>query len=236
MRPVAVLVEQLPVDARLVVVALEVAEARELDQVRVALVRLGEERQVRVALLLRLAVVGDVDLAAEKRLDALLLRLLDEVDRAGERAVVGERRPPASRAPPPAWREPGSGTPRRGSSTRSGRGGGRKGRSRARESHRTRGSRRGPCRPLRPCAQDWALGRHHRLEVFLGVESDGRLAAAAPALDAQDVQLRHGAADECLSNLMKLLHSAYGEIVTNVFSVESIGRCPPATCAFRASR
>ena len=46
---------------------------------------------MRVALLLRLAVVGDVDLAAEDRLDALLLRLPDEVDRAGERAVVGER-------------------------------------------------------------------------------------------------------------------------------------------------
>ena len=46
---------------------------------------------MRVALLLRLAVVGDVDLAAEDRLHALLLRLPDEVDRAGERAVVGER-------------------------------------------------------------------------------------------------------------------------------------------------
>ena len=87
----AVPLEQLPVDARLVVVALEVAEARELDQVPVALGRLGEERQVRVALLLGLAVVGDVDLAAEDRLHAVLLRLLDEVDRARERAVVGER-------------------------------------------------------------------------------------------------------------------------------------------------
>ena len=88
--PGAVPVEQLPVDARLVVVALEVAERAELDQVRVALVRLGEERQVRVALLLGLAVVGDVDLAAEDRLDAVLFRRLDEVDRARERAVVGE--------------------------------------------------------------------------------------------------------------------------------------------------
>ena len=83
--------EQLPVDARLVVVALEVAEARELDQVPVALGRLGEQRQVRVALLLRLAVVGDVDLAADDRLHAVLLGLLDELDRARERAVVGER-------------------------------------------------------------------------------------------------------------------------------------------------
>jgi hypothetical protein len=89
--PLRVPLEQLPVDARLVVVALEVAEARELDQVAVALVRLGEQRQVRVALRLRLPVVGDVDLAAEQRLDSLVLRGLVEVDRAGERAVVRER-------------------------------------------------------------------------------------------------------------------------------------------------
>ena len=49
-QPRAVALEQLPVDARLVVVALEVAERRELDQVPVALVRLGEEREVRLAL------------------------------------------------------------------------------------------------------------------------------------------------------------------------------------------
>ena len=50
--------EELPVDARLVVVALEVPERGELDQVRVALVRLGEEGQVRVPLRLRLPVVA----------------------------------------------------------------------------------------------------------------------------------------------------------------------------------
>ena len=86
-----VALEQLPVDARLVVVALEVAEARELDQVAVARVVGREEREVRVALLLRAPVVGDVDLAAEDRLHALLARLLVELDRAGERAVIGER-------------------------------------------------------------------------------------------------------------------------------------------------
>ena len=89
-QPGAVPLEQLPVDARLVVVALEVAERGELDQVRVALVRLGEEREVRLALLLRVPVVGDVDLAADERLDALVSGRLVEVDRAGERAVVGE--------------------------------------------------------------------------------------------------------------------------------------------------
>ena len=104
--PPRVPLEQLPVDARLVVVALEVAERRELDQVRVALVRLGEQRQVRVALLLRAAVVGDVDLAADDRLDARAsCAVLVELDRAGQRAVVGERdrrhlelAPPARRA------------------------------------------------------------------------------------------------------------------------------------------
>ncbi len=88
--PVGVALEELPVDARLVVVALEVAERGELDEVVVAGGRLGEERQVRVALRLRAAVVGDVDLAADDGLDPVGFRRLDEVDRAGERAVVGE--------------------------------------------------------------------------------------------------------------------------------------------------
>ena len=46
---------------------------------------------MRVALLLLAAVVGDVELAADQRLDAVLLGLAHELDRAGERAVVGER-------------------------------------------------------------------------------------------------------------------------------------------------
>jgi hypothetical protein len=85
-----VLREQLPVDPRLVVVALQVAERREPDQVGVALVRLRQDGQVRVALLLAAAVVRDVELAADDRLDPLLLRLAMKLDRAGERAVVGE--------------------------------------------------------------------------------------------------------------------------------------------------
>src|SRR5205085_4265564 len=89
-QPGTVPLEQLPVDARLVVVALEVAERGELDQVAVALVRLSEEREVRLALLLRVPVVGDIDLAAEHRLDSLVPRRSVEVDRTGERAVVGE--------------------------------------------------------------------------------------------------------------------------------------------------
>jgi hypothetical protein len=46
---------------------------------------------VRVALRLLAAVVGDIDLAAENRLHSDLFRLLVQVDRAGEGAVVGER-------------------------------------------------------------------------------------------------------------------------------------------------
>jgi len=56
-----VAVEQLPVDAWLVVVPLEVAGGGELDQVGVTGVVLGEQREVRVPLGLRAAVVADVD-------------------------------------------------------------------------------------------------------------------------------------------------------------------------------
>ena len=86
-----VALEQLPVHARLVVVALQVAERRQLDQVPVALVRLGEQRQVVVPLRLPGPVVAEVHLAADQRLDALLPCLAVELDGAGERAVVRER-------------------------------------------------------------------------------------------------------------------------------------------------
>jgi hypothetical protein len=46
---------------------------------------------VRVALLLGAPVVGDVHLAADERLDAVLARLAVELDRAREAPVVGER-------------------------------------------------------------------------------------------------------------------------------------------------
>jgi hypothetical protein len=86
-----VALEQLPVDARLVVVALEVAGRGELDQVAVAGVVLGQQREVGVALPLGPPVLGDVELATQDRLDALLASLLVELDRAGERPVIGER-------------------------------------------------------------------------------------------------------------------------------------------------
>jgi hypothetical protein len=79
-----VALEQLPVDARLVVVPLEVARGSELVQVAVALARLRQEGQVRVALPLRGAVVGDVDLATDQRLDPELPRLAVALDGPGE--------------------------------------------------------------------------------------------------------------------------------------------------------
>ena len=83
--------QQLPVDPRLVVVPLEVADRREPDQVRIPLVRLGEEGEVGVTLPLNPPVVGDIDLAAHDRLDACAVRVPVELDCTGERPVIGER-------------------------------------------------------------------------------------------------------------------------------------------------
>ena len=90
-QPGRVALQQLPVDARPVVVPLQVAERAELDQVGVTLVRLGEQGQVRMTFVLGVPVVDDVHLTADDRLYALPLRCLVEVDRTGERAVIGER-------------------------------------------------------------------------------------------------------------------------------------------------
>ena len=89
-QPGRVALEQLPVDPRTVVVPLQVAERAELDQVGVALVRLRQDGQVRVTLVLLVAVVDDVHLAADDRLDALRLRRLVEVDRTSQGAMVRE--------------------------------------------------------------------------------------------------------------------------------------------------
>ena len=85
--------EAVEVDARLAAVeALEEAGAGELDEVAEALVGGGEQRQV-VALDLALAdraVVDEVGLEAEDRLDVVLLAGLVELDRAVHHPVVGE--------------------------------------------------------------------------------------------------------------------------------------------------
>ena len=82
--PARMSLEELPVDAWLVVVALEVAERGELDEVGVALVRLGEEREMRVALGLHSAIVRHVHLAADDGLHTGVARLAVELDRTGE--------------------------------------------------------------------------------------------------------------------------------------------------------
>ena len=91
----AVLREQVLVDARLVVEAFGVARRDQLDQVVEPLVGLGQEHQV-VGRLARRAALGaaiargDVDLAAEDRLDALLPRVVVEGDRREHVAVLGD--------------------------------------------------------------------------------------------------------------------------------------------------
>ena len=102
-----VLLEQLPVEAGLVVVALEEGPAGELDEVAVAALGLGQQREVVVELLAALGVaagvvdaappgrplaavvVGHVGLGADDRLDPLLAALLVELEGAVHVAVIG---------------------------------------------------------------------------------------------------------------------------------------------------
>ena len=95
-QPCTVPGEVLPVDPRLVVVAVEVGVGREPAEVLVAGPVLGEQDQVEglavgLALLVGHRPTGDVGLDAEDGLDALVLRRLVEGDRAVERPVVGDR-------------------------------------------------------------------------------------------------------------------------------------------------
>ena len=90
-----VTLEQLPVAARLVVVAVEVRAARDLDEVAVALVGLGEHREVEDLVLGALRPVearrvGEVALHAEHRLDAGVARGRVHRERAVHVPVVGD--------------------------------------------------------------------------------------------------------------------------------------------------
>ena len=105
---VGVLLEQLPVHPGLVVVALHEGQARQLDQVLVTGLVLGQQREVVVELLAALGVatgvvdpapagrslaavvVGHVGLGADDRLDPLLVALAVEVERAVHVAVIGD--------------------------------------------------------------------------------------------------------------------------------------------------
>ncbi len=100
--------EQLPVEPRLVVVALEERLRGELDQVPVAAIVLGEQGQVVVELVaavgiaagivgpatagraLGAGVVGHVGLRADDRLDPVLLALPVEVEDPVHVAVIGD--------------------------------------------------------------------------------------------------------------------------------------------------
>ena len=100
--------EQLPVHPRLVVVALHERQAGELDEVAVALIVLGQQREVVVELLAALGVaarivdpaaarrtlaaglVGHVGLGADDRLDALGTALLEELEDPVHVAVIGD--------------------------------------------------------------------------------------------------------------------------------------------------
>ncbi len=91
----AVLREVLAVDARLVVVAVDVGVGDEAAQVLVAGVVLGQQDQVEglgvgLALLVGHRAAGDVRLDPDDGLDALVLRGLVEGDRAVEGPVVGD--------------------------------------------------------------------------------------------------------------------------------------------------
>ena len=94
-RPCAVLREVLPVDARLVVVAVDVRVGDEAAQVPVAGGVGREEDEVEglgvgLALLVGHRPAGDVRLDADDRLDALRPRRLVERDRAVQGAVIGQ--------------------------------------------------------------------------------------------------------------------------------------------------
>jgi len=88
--------QQCLVDARLVVIALEVRQAGELDQVAIALQVLDEQDQVmRIAVgpsfLLVAGTSGDIDLLADDGVDPGGFRLQVKIDGAVEDAMVGER-------------------------------------------------------------------------------------------------------------------------------------------------
>ena len=103
-QPFGIFAQDLVIDTRLVIEALGVREADELDQVLVADLILRQEDEV-VVLGVGLAALRahparrDIRLDADDRLHPRLVRRLVEVDRAVERAVIGEgdRRPSRTR-------------------------------------------------------------------------------------------------------------------------------------------
>ncbi len=84
--------EQVLIDARLVVEAVEVAGGNQLDEVAVAFLVFAQQHQVVVAVGFAAhadALLGDVDFAADHGVDAVFLGLVIELDGAEEVAVIG---------------------------------------------------------------------------------------------------------------------------------------------------
>ncbi len=84
--------EQVLIDARLVVEAVEVAGGDQLDEVAVAFLVFAQQHQVVVAVGFALdadALLRDVDFAADDGVDAVVLGVVVELDRAEEVAVIG---------------------------------------------------------------------------------------------------------------------------------------------------
>ena len=87
--------QQLLVDTRLVVEALEVRRTDQFDQIGPPLVRLGQHGQVEGRILARRGLLlvhrtrRDIKLASEDRLDPRLLRLLVKLDRTVKHPVIG---------------------------------------------------------------------------------------------------------------------------------------------------
>ena len=92
----AVLGEEILVDPRLIVEALEISRGDKAAEVPVSGLVLDEQDQVEMVvvavagLFLEAGAGGDIDLAAQDGLDALGLGLLEELDRAENVAVVGQ--------------------------------------------------------------------------------------------------------------------------------------------------
>ena len=94
---VFVLRQDFLVDARLVVMALEVGRGDEFDEILIAGLVLGQQHQMVINILSAAAgffveatAGGDIDLAADDRFDALVAGGLIEIDRAVEDAVIGD--------------------------------------------------------------------------------------------------------------------------------------------------
>ena len=91
-RPLECCGEQVLIDARLVIEAFEVAGGDQLDEVAIALLVFAEQHQVVVAVGIGaglVALLRDVDFAADDGMDAVGLGRVVELDRAEEVAVIG---------------------------------------------------------------------------------------------------------------------------------------------------